>query len=1057
MNGNVTEDGVRLDLEWMKRVGVGGVHHFDACFELNAGFDTPTQVDVPLPYRSEGWQRTFRYSVELARRLGLELGIASSAGFSESAAPWVSPRDAMKKLVWSETFVRGGEPLSGRLPEPPHTSGLFQNIPLVELNGRWNAPPAPAWHADVAVVAFRLPDCEVPSASLNLVATSSAGALPAARLCDGDLASVVHIPFGEGPHAWIQFDFAKPMRIQALTFVIERPVSWDPVKLSGPAGRLEASTDGTTFHTIQALPRTGALQQTIAFAPVVARTFRIVLENPGPSLREQAGLSESVKEHAVAQIVLHTGARVNRFEDKAGFSSRLIVDADDTPTVSDRDVIRKHEVVDLTRRMSADGSIDWVPPPGRWVILRFGASLLGRTNQSASRAGRGLEVDKLSRARVESYIERYLGQFEETLNSSLVDSGLTHFVTDSFEAGAQNWTDDLLEQFRNLRGYDALCWLPVLAGRVVESATASDKFLWDFRKTLADLIADAHYGEITKALRRRGLRRYGESHELGRAFIGDGMQVKKTADIPMGAIWAATPMPAVAYDADLLESASVAHIYGKELVAAEAFTALTLFDGRSHAFSPAMLKPVADRAMVMGVNLFVIHASVHQPDSKPGPGVGLGPFGQWFTRKEPWAEQAGAWINYLSRSSHLLQQGRFVADIAYLYGEDANVTSLFGSHPPELPDGYRFDFVSPDALREEFHVKDGKLRSRSGMEYAVLALDASTGRMSLQLLRKIRELVHAGVVLTGRAPSETPSLADDEKEFRAIVAELWSDRASECAIGAVLADIGITPDFTVRSGQTAQLRFLHRRLAEGDVYFVSTSSPHAQRVDVSFRVAGRKPELWRADCATIEPLPYRVAHGRTLTTLNLDPDDAIFVVFREPGESADAGVQTPVRERLDELTGAWELKFPAGLGAPERLDLESLRPWTDCDDAGARYFSGTATYHKRFFVASEWLAEDFRLQLDIGAVECVAEVRVNDVSAGILWKPPFRIDLPDILKPGENHIEIRVSNVWANRMIGDKQPGARRIASATFDPFKADSPLVPSGLRGPVTLYRRRC
>jgi hypothetical protein len=704
MNGNVTEEGVRLDFQWMKRVGIGGVTNIDAAFDgWGPPFDIPRQVERPLVYLTAGWRHALRYSVGLANELGLEFSIDSSPGWSASGGPWVKPRQAMKKLVWSETFVQGGSPFDGRLAQPPDTTGLFQNIPFVEAgeHGRGNLE-APVYYADVATLACRAPASDVPFASLEPSVTSSAGTIDAPRLWDGNLATTVLLPFGEGPQAWVQFSFPKPQRIQGITAVIGPPLlGVNPLLEFRERGWLEASDDGRTFRKVTDLPQRGAPQQTVSFPPTIARVFRVVLERPEPSLAEQLGLAPRQITHRIAELILQTAARVNRFEDKAGYSSRQIVDGDDTPTVAAEDLVLERDIIDLTSRMQADGSLDWTPPAGRWIVLRFGYSLIGRTNRPASRTGTGLEVDKLNREYVKSYIDAYLGEYEKALGPELIGRhGLQYMVMDSFEAGAQNWTDDMLDQFRQRRGYDALGWLPVLAGRVVESAVASDRFLWDFRKTLGELMTEVHYGQFTASLRERGLAIYRESHEAGRAFIGDGMEVKKTADIPMGAMWTTRVSVTTqeGYDADIRESASVAHIYGKNLVAGESFTDL---GNNPYGFAPEDLKPIADRALVMGLNRFVIHASVHQPDSNPGPGIGLGPCGQWFTRKETWAEQASSWIGYLTRSSYLLQQGRFVADIAYLYGEDTNVTSLFNTREPPIPEGYNFDFMNSDALLNE--------------------------------------------------------------------------------------------------------------------------------------------------------------------------------------------------------------------------------------------------------------------------------------------------------------------------------------------------------------------
>ncbi len=461
---------------------------------------------------------------------------------------------------------------------------------------------------------------------------------------------------------------------------------------------------------------------------------------------------------------------MNRFQEKAAFSAATGLYDMATPPCPAAAAVRKADVIDLTSKMRPDGTLDWTPPAGRWVVLRFGYSLTGARNSPASPEATGLEVDKMSRAHVKAYFDNYLDQYKDTVGPLMGPRGLQYVITDSWEAGVANWTDAMIAEFAKRRGYDMRPWLPVLAGRVVESAEASDRFLWDFRKTISDLVAENHYDQLTTILQARGMRRYTESHEYGRAFIADGMEVKRAADIPMSAMWLERPgVPSRNHDADIRESASVAHIYGQNLVAAESLTAYL----NAWAYSPETLKSTADRLLANGLNRFIIHTSVHQPVDDKIPGLGLGPFGQWFTRHETWAELAKPWTTYLSRSCYMLQQGRFAADILYYYGEDSNITALFLAKLPDMPPGYNFDFVNADALKNRLAVADGRITTASGMSYRLLALDPNSRQMPLAVLRKIRDLVKAGAVVVGPKPIGSPSLADNQAEFRAIADEVW--------------------------------------------------------------------------------------------------------------------------------------------------------------------------------------------------------------------------------------------------------------------------------------------
>jgi hypothetical protein len=607
--------------------------------------------------------------------------------------------------------------------------------------------------------------------------------------------------------------------------------------------------------------------------------------------------------------------------------------------------------------------------------------------------------------------------------------------------------------------------MPVLTGRVIESTQASEGFLWDFRETLGDMLADYHYDLLTKMLHDRGMGHYGESHEEGRAFIGDGMQVKRSNDVPMSATW--TQRPGVnndqpGYNADVRESASVAHIYGQNLVAAESMTA----SSGAWAWSPATLKPTADKELANGLNRFVIHTSVHQPLLDRKPGLSLGPFGQWFTRNDTWAEEAKPWITYLARSSYLLQQGHFVADIVYFYGEDTNLTALFLRKNPEMPEGYNWDYINSDALINVLTFKDGTLATPTGMRYRVLALDPHTRQMSLPVLRKIRGLVQAGAIVCGAKPTGDPSLADDQNEFRQIADQLWGsgDGAKvgkgrvygKQTLGETLAAINVTADFSYTHPQPdTNLMFVHRKLSNADLYFIDNRNDRFENVSATFRVAGKTAELWHADTGNIQPASYYASDGRTTVPLYLAPWETVFVVFRSPAISPSRTLPTVVETSLTNIDGPWQVSFPPDLGAPASATFEKLTDWKDSADEGIKYFSGTATYVKSVDVPASWLKPDAHIWLDLGGVKNLAEVSVNAKSLGIVWKQPYRVDVTSALKPGANSLEIKVTNGWANRIIGDRQPNVTKTYTFTSPKFyKASAPLWASGLLGPVQLVQ---
>jgi hypothetical protein len=780
MNGNITKEGIKLDLEWMHRSHIGGFQNFDAAI------GTPQYVKERLVYMTPQWKDAFRYATKIADQFGMEEGIASSPGWSETGGPWVPPSQAMKKYVWSETLVEGGHPFRGKLVSPPTNTGAFQDLPIYDLITSDAQPPH--FYADSAVIAYRLPETDEAALGLKPKVTSSNGGdVDAALLDDGDLVKGVRIarPSGTGDKAWIQFEYSRPQTIRALTFLMSteqtQSMGWLGVNMDGPRA-LEASDDGKTFRQILTIPTDGAAEHTLSFAPVTAKYFRVSITTPPPPDVPKdklaafgVTLGKPSPTYTIAELTLHPGGRVNRFEEKAAFVPMPDLYKFATPEAGVRDAIRKSAVVDLTSRMKPDGTLDWTPPAGHWMVMRIGYSLLGITNHPATKEATGLEVDKLNAKYVKNYMDGYLDSYKAAVGPEMMGSrGIRYVVTDSWEAGAQNWTDDMIAEFTKRRGYDPHPWLPVLAGHIVESAQASDQFLWDLRKTIADLTADEHYGQVQASLKERGIGHYGESHESDRALIADGMEVKKLDDIPMSAMW--TQRPGVNniqynFNADDRESASVAHIYGQNLAAAESMTAAEAPWG----WSPETLKPTADQEFLNGINRIVIHESAHQPLIDKAPGLTLGPFGQWFNRNETWAGNASVWIDYLARTSFLLQQGRLSADVLYFYGEDSNLTAIFHNSAPPIPAGYNFDYVNADALIYEFNAAPGKLTSKAGMSYRVLVLDPYSRHMSVPVLRAIEGLVRQGAIVAGPKPSDTPSLADNAAEFRRLSAELFGN------------------------------------------------------------------------------------------------------------------------------------------------------------------------------------------------------------------------------------------------------------------------------------------
>ncbi|WP_035671389.1 glycosyl hydrolase [Flavobacterium sp. 83] len=1063
MNGNISKDGITKDLLWMNRIGIGGFMNFDAAMA------TPQIVKKRLTYMTPEWKDAFQFTTKLADSLKLEMAIAGSPGWSESGGPWVSPKDGMKKLVWSEIRIKGGKKFTGVLPKAPTKTGPFQNIPFFEAMPMGESVAAPAdYYEDISLMAYKLPDTEINLSDLKPKITSSGGAFTINQLTDGDLGTTILLPATKNDEsAWIQFAFEKPQTFKGITVVGGGDKG--PFGLFGDKAdtrSVEVSDDGVHFKKITFIPAGGIVQQTINFSVTTAKYFRVTFKNPPPlfSFAAMMGSNEAPKPSPgtdVAEIVLHNTTQIDRFEEKAAFAAVRNIDINGTPST---DGIALENVIDLSGKLNADGTLNWTPPAGNWKLVRFGYSLLGITNHPASPEATGLEVDKLDPVAIKAYFENYLDQYKSATGGLMGDKGgLQYIVTDSWEAGAQNWTKNLPAEFAKRRGYSLLPWLPVLTGQIIKSSEVSEKFLWDYRKTLSEMVSEYHYDQLTTLLAERGMKRYSESHESGRTLIADGMEVKRTASIPMGAMWTPGGLGGddAVHKADIRESASVAHIYGQNLVAAESLTAI----GNAWAFSPERLKPTADMELASGLNRFVIHTSVHQPSDEHVPGLGLGPFGQWFTRHETWAEQATAWTDYLSRSSYLLQQGKFVADVIYYYGEDNNITSLFEKKSPNIPQGYNFDYVNADALLNLLSVKNGQIVTPSGMHYKVLALDANSQQMTLKVANKISELVKAGAIVVGPKPIGSPSLNDDKTAFNTIVAELWGADNTVKSIGdgkvytgetieKVLTALAVKPDFEYTKPQAdTQLLFVHRELPEQELYWVNNRNARTEDLEATFRVSGKTVEIWHPETGKSQPASYSFADGRTKVALHLEPNDAVFVVFKDNTTTTAQILPAVTETKLAAVEGNWNLSFQKERGAPSEITMDKLTSWTDNSDAGVKYFSGTGTYSKTIDAPKSWFKNQGQLWIDLGEVKNLAEVIVNGKSLGIVWKKPFRVDATGILKPGKNTLAIKVTNLWVNRLIGDAQPGVvKKITYTTMPFYKADAPLLPSGLLSTVTV-----
>jgi alpha-L-rhamnosidase len=1071
MDGNISKDGIAKDLDWMKRVGIGGLQNFDAALQ------TPQAVKKRLIYMDDGWQDAFRFAASETDRLGLELTIAASPGWSETGGPWVKPEDGLKKLVWSETLVTGGKRFTGKIAAPPNVTGPFQSAvagngvaDLLGAGGQKGAEK-PRHYADVAVLAFPVSgDAQLP---LPSYASADGKTHDWSKLTDADLVSHIQLDPLKGASNGVTMSYAAPATIRSASFFAPGGSAMFIGSVAEPV--LEASDDGSNWRKIADMPMM-QIPTTVSFAPVTAKQFRLVLKPRSISLAGGMGAASEGADAGpygalrngmpplpvrLGDLRLWAADRIDRFEAKAGFELENDYFAL-SKGVADAAGVAPASVIDLTSRMKPDGSLDWTAPKGQWKILRLGSTLLGTTNHPAPPEATGLEVDKFDGPAVRRYLEHYIGMYRKANEGRIGSSGgVDAILTDSIEVGAANWTPQLIAQFKKLRGYDPVPYLPALTGTIIGSRAQSDKFLYDFRRTLADLMSSEHYGTVAAVARENGLKVYGEALENGRPSLGDDMAMRRHADIPMAAMWTHSREegPRWAHVADIKGAASVAHIYGQNLVAAESMTsAMQPWD-----HGPAYLKRIIDLEFVNGVNRPVVHTSVHQPLDDKQPGFTLFIFGQYFNRHEAWAELARPWVDYMARNAFMLQQGRNVADVGYFYGEEAPLTALFVDKPvPDAPRSHAYDFVNADALNDALSNDGNALVAPGGARYSALYLGGSSRKMTLKSLKKLAALVEGGASVIGLAPEGDPGLGGDAAVYAALVSKLWPG-SGDARVGkgrviasqnvdAALQQLGIAPDVRYTGAdKDAKLPFVHRTLDDGDSYFVVNQRDRTENVEAHFRITGKAPELFDPVTGSIRPTSYRIENGETIVPLTLHSDDSVHVVFRKQASTQSLAVPNATPAAPLTLGGSWTVAFQPGRGAPASISLPGLAPLNEHGEAGVKYFSGIATYSKTFSAPRGW-KKGQPLWLDLGEAREIAEVSVNGKAAGSVWRAPYRLDIGTLAKRGTNRLEIKVANLWVNRLIGDAQPGAQKITWTSQGGYTPTAKLRRSGLIGPVTL-----
>ncbi len=1049
LNGDTDKPTITRDLEAMKANGIGGANVIDAGGDNQEG---NRRVPHGPDFGSEKWRELFTHAVAEAERLGLELGFNIQSGWN-LGGPNVPIEESSKRVSFSKTPVTGGMALDVALAQPPSKAGFYR---------------------DVAVLAVPLGKPAVTAA--RIIASSNQSGMDPGKALDGNLNTFWVSGTKEsadGPSEakpqWLELRFDKPVRADRLV-ITPRP-EYGPKR-----GRIELIEEGKP-RKIAAFNMSSKDPATIRFDSVEASAFRMVMvdawdTSPGPPRNVQiAEVGLFSGNNAVAEG-RPGGGDIRHLDQKAYFSYpgsftgteswHLIEDAPDSPA----DVVRTPEqVVDVTSMMSQDGRLRWQAPAGDWEILRLGYTASGAHVSTHSENAGGNCIDYLDRATLDSYWEKTLDPIFAEVKPHLGKS-LRFLHTDSWELGPVNWTRNMPDEFKRLRGYDIKPFLPVLAGHIIGDRTTSTRFLNDFRRTLADLMAENKYAGFSEKAHALGI---GIHPESGGPHAGpmDALRNLGISDVPMGEFWSTSPRHRV-QDFQrfyVKQTTSAAHTYGRRVSLAEAFTNI----GRHWQHDPRSLKSTFDRAACEGHNLTMWHTFDSSPKERGMPGSAYFA-GEHFNPNVTWWTQGKAFIDYMNRCHFLLQQGVGTSDVLHFYGENVPAfVRLKRDDPAKCLPGYDYDVIDMRALVERTSVDAaGNIVLPEGTSYRILSL-VPHDAISLPVLEHVAKLVQQGATVVGPRPKRQFSLSGGQaadNRFSALCDQLWGKTPSGTnrygkgrviegmTTREVLLADQVPQDFTWTGGDADTfIDFIQRRTDDTQIYFVANRNDRAENVELRFRATGRVPEFW--DPVTggrRDATDFREENGTTVIPYPMHGEQAFFVLFRKP-VPAGGVKRAPNVPRLfpaQELTGPWEVSFDPAWGGPESITFESLTDWTARPEEGIRYYSGSAIYQKTFSVP----AVQGPVFLDLGMVESLCEAKLNGHDLGVLWSAPFRVDVTGKLKAGKNQLEVKVVNVWANRIIGDaKLPEAQRRTRTNITKLTKDTPLEPSGLLGPVRLW----
>ncbi len=1022
IGGNVSKEGITADLEAIAESGISGIQFFHGQFG-----DKWPATGEPITCLSDGWYDAVRHISNECKRLGLRFSMQNCPGWAMAGGPWISEDNAMRFLVSSTACFDTSDIIDTMLPMPEPSSDFWRD------------------YREIAVIAFPTPEGGDESPLRPIIEESSSD-IPWSDLLNGSLESIQLPPASkEGYQATIRFD-GNPI-IRSIVFPAVGSIS--PFWCYEPGVRFSvvALKDDNSIVTLidTDLPQANWQDESpLTFAcPDVdnVSTYKITIKNDHDiNLRNIRFLS---------------AARKNNWEAEAAVTLRDDFLRDGYPTQAKEAYLKSSEIMDISRHMNSDGTLNWTPPhPGKWTVMRFGHVNAGRQNGPAPAEGTGWECDKLSPKGAEAHFAGYIGKITD---ETLASGSLNGMLLDSWECGSQTWTPEMETYFIDNIGYALRNWLPALSGYVIDTPETTSQFLCDWRKNINKLFTENFFCRISELAHEKGLSVAYETAG-GDVFPADILQYYKYADIPMCEFW---NHPDESFVGSLnfkpaKPTASAAHIYGKPRVAAESFTSFYLtWDEHWQD-----LKEIADFYAVEGVTHNVFHTYTHNPQVgflPPGSSFGSG-IGTPFLRGQTWWPYMRDFTAYLARCSYMLERGRPVADVLWYLGDEY-------SHKPDqhalFPDGYRYDYCNSDVLLNRLSVSDGRIVTPEGLEYSILWLPDNQ-RMHPESLTKIRQLIADGATVVGNAPENISTLspkAASYDDFTDAISGIWGGSKagipvkigkgtilSGMPIDTALASLGLRPDVI------GDIRWIHRQTDGADWYFVTPRKGKKFNGIVSFLVEG-DAEIWDPLTGKATQIKTTHANGYSSVDLNLSHGESAFIVFDRTltGTALPQLPQTVTNVMNIDDGREWTLKFPDGWDMPAQMTLNSLSYWKDLPLSDvAKAFSGTATYTTDFEFSGT--NADTPIFLDLGDVDMIARVSVNGTEAGTVWCNPYKLDITNLVKEGNNSLKIEVTSTWFNRLVYDASLPEDQRRTWTINGPSKDEPLRTSGLRGPVRI-----